>query len=89
MTITRTLRYGLVAMAMSYDQCDHLTKTLIQGTLLKMGVVQTANNVLVTVHQDYRGLGIIHLYILQMIDHLKIICNHGGTTSDTGKLLMV
>ena len=40
-------------------------------------------------HHDYHGLGIIHLYILQMIEHFKNICNHGGTTSDTGKLLTV
>ena len=54
-----------------------------------MGVVQTANNIFGTAYQDYHGLGIIYLYILQMIDHLKIICNHGGITLDTGKLLMV
>ena len=89
MTIMRTLRYGLVATAMTYTQCNHLTRTLIQGTLSKMGVVRTANNVLVTAPQDYRGMGIIHLDILQMIDHLKIICNHGSTTSNTGKLLTV
>ena len=89
MTIMRTLRYGLVATAMTYEQCDHLTRTLIQGTLSKMGVVRTANNILVKAPHDYRGMGIIHLDILQMIDHLKIICNHGGTSSDTGKLLTV
>ena len=85
----QTLRYGLVATAMTHAQCDHLTRTLFQGTLSKMGVVQTANNVLVTAPQDYQGMGIIHLNILQMIDHLKVICNHGGTPSDTGKLLTV
>ena len=89
MTIMQTLHYGLVATAMIYEQFDHLTWTLIQGTLSKMGVVQTANTVLVTAPQDYQGMGIIHLNILQMLDHLKIICNHGGTPSDTGKLLMV
>ena len=51
MTIMRTLHYGLVATAMSYKQCDHLTRTLIQGTLSKMGVVRAANNVLVTAHR--------------------------------------
>ena len=71
MTIMCTLHYALVATAMTYEQCDHLTRTLIQGMLSKMGVVRTANYVLVTVPQDYRGMGIIHLDILQMINHLK------------------
>ena len=34
-----------------------------------------------------QGVGLIHLYILQLVDHLKIICNHGGEQTDTGTLL--
>ena len=47
-TITRTLCYGLIATALSYDQCDDLTKLLIQGVLPKMGIIRTANMILAT-----------------------------------------
>ena len=34
-----------------------------------------------------RGIGLIHLYILQLTDHLTVLCNHGGTNTETGTLL--
>ena len=87
MTIMRTLRYGLIATALSFDQCDVLTKQLIQGVLPKMGIIRTANSALATTPSNMRGVGIIHLYILQLVDHLKVICDHGNEQTETGKLL--
>ena len=40
-----------------------------------------------TAETKLRGLGLTHLYVLQLIDHLKVVCDHGGTSSDTGILL--
>ena len=31
----------------------------------------------------------IHLYIVQLVDHLKVICDHGGKETETGKLLSI
>ena len=87
MTIMRTLRYGLIATALNYNQCDIIMKQLIQGVLPKMGIVCTANTQLATSTTVMRGIGLIHLYILQLVDHLKAICNHGGENTDTGTLL--
>ena len=56
MTIVRTIRYGLVATAMSFEQCDKLTRTLLKVALPKMGIVRTANNVLATAPTRYRGI---------------------------------
>ena len=72
-TIMRTLQYGLIATALSFDQCDDLTKTVLRGTLTKMGIIWTASMVLATTPQSMQGIGIIHLYILQLVDHLKDI----------------
>ena len=88
-TITRTLRYGLIATALSYDQCDDLTKLLVRGVLPKMGIIRTANTILATSPRQLRGLGLIHLYILQLVNHLKVICDHGGKDTETGKLLSI
>ena len=39
MTIMRTLHYGLLATAMTFDKCDTLMKLLLNGALPKMGIV--------------------------------------------------
>ena len=52
-----------------------------------MGIVRMANRTLATAETKFQGLGLTHLYVLQLVDHLKVICNHGGTLSDTGILL--
>ena len=83
----RTLRYGLLATAMTFDECDTLMKMLLTRVLPKMGIVRTANRTLATAETRLRGLGLTHLYVLQLVDHLKIVCDHGGTGSDTGILL--
>ena len=72
---------------MDFQQCDKLTRTLLKVALPKMGIVRTASNVLATAPTRYRGIGIINFYILQMVDHLKIACNHGDNNSDTGQLI--
>ena len=88
MTIVRTIQYRLVSMALNFQQGDKLTRTLLKVALPKMGIVRTANNVLATAPTAYCGIGIINFYILRMIDHLKIACNHIGTKTDTGHLLL-
>ena len=39
--------------------------------------------------RSYRGLGLTNLYIQQLIDHLKVACNHGGTSTEIGILLSI
>ena len=39
MTIMRTLCYGLLATAMTFNKCDTLTKLLLNRALPKMGIV--------------------------------------------------
>ena len=87
MTIMRSLRYGLVATALPYDECDLITRQLVRGVLPKMGIIRTANRILATSTVSMQGVGLIHLYVLQLVDHLKVICNHGGENTDTGTLL--
>ena len=90
MTSMRALQYGLIATALNLlDQCTDLTRHLIQGVLPNMGIVRTANSVLVMTPHIYRGLGIVNLYIQQLVDHLKVICNHGGIESETGMLISI
>ena len=83
MTIMRTLRYGLITTALTYNQCDSLTKQLAQGVLPKLGIICTANTQLVTTPTAMRDVGLIHLYILQLI----VLCNHSGEDTETRMLL--
>ena len=63
----------------------HCNNTFIQP----VGITQTASMVLATSPRSMQGIGIIHSYILQFVDHLKIICDHGGKDTETGKLLTI
>lgn len=72
---------------MDFHQCNKLTRTLLKVVLPKMGIVRTASNVLATAPTRYRGIGITNFYILQMVDHLRIACDHGDSDLDTGQLL--
>ena len=76
-TIMRTIRYGLIAIALDYEQCDAITGELLSGVLPKMGIVRTANRVLVTAERDFWGFGLTDVYVLQLVDHLKVLCDHG------------
>ena len=85
--IMRTLHHGLLPTAMTFKECNKLMKMLLTGALPKMGIAWTANRTLATAKTKLHGLGLTHLYILQLVDHLKVLCDHGGTSSDTGILL--
>ena len=61
-TIMRMLRYGLLATAMTYEECDTLIKLLLTGELPKMGIVRTANRTLATAETKLQGLGLTHLF---------------------------
>ena len=54
-----------------------------------MGIIWTASMVLATAPWSMQGIGIIHLYIFQLVDHLKIIYDHGRKDTETGKLLTI
>ena len=42
---------------------------------------------LATAKKDFWGFGLTHIYVLQLVDHLKILCDHRGQAIDTGTLL--
>ena len=75
MTIMHTIRYRLVATALDYEQCDVITGELLSGVLPKMGIVCTASKVLVTAEKAFWGFRLTHVYVLQLVDHLKVLCN--------------
>ena len=55
-TNMRTLRYSLLATAMTFEECDKLMKLVLNGALPKMGIVWTANRTLAMAKTKLRGL---------------------------------
>ena len=86
-TIGRTVRYPLGATALNPKQCKEVDSTWKTHVLGKMGVVRTAPKEVIYSPTQFGGIGLHSTGIDQMIDHVKMILNHGHTQSVTGKLI--
>ena len=86
-TIYRSLAYSLPATYMSAKECKEALQPLIYGTLPRLGVVRTMSRTAVHLPSFFGGLGIPELYVMQGIEHVKILLLHGGTSTATGILL--
>ena len=86
-TILMTLKYSLQATYMSQRQCNRIMSPLLTNALPKLGVIRTMRRTAVHLPCHMNGLGIPDLYILQGIDHIKVLLDHGGQPTATGELL--
>ena len=86
-TIQRSLQYCLPATYLTEEQCRQIMSKLLMKVLPKLKVMRTMNRIAVHLPTKYNGLGIQDLYTAQGIEHIKMILQHGGTTSATGTLL--
>ena len=86
-TIGRTVRYPLGATAMNQKQCTEVDSTWKKHVLGKMGVVRTAPKQIVYSPIQFGGIGLHETEVDQMIDHVKMLLNHGHAQTITGKLI--
>ena len=82
MTIIHMVRCGLIATALDYEQCDTIMQDILVGVFPKMGHIRTINRILTTAKNIFE-FGLTHVYVLQLIDHLKILCDHSWQEMDT------
>ncbi len=73
-TIWKTLEYLLPAVNLSKQQCKKYYDPIQYG-LPTIGVCNIYPRKLVFASQQYFGSGFKHIFILQEISHLKILCN--------------
>ena len=86
-TIGRSIRYPLAATTLSSQQCKEVDKSLKKNVLGKMGVVHTAPDVVVFSLIKLGGIGLHRTEIDQVIDHVKIVMQHGHRKTVTGTLI--
>ena len=86
-TIYRTLAYSLPATYLNEKECKDVLRPLLYGTLPRLGVVRTMSRKAVHLPKSLGGLGIPELYVMQGIEHIKILLLHGGQSTATGILL--
>ena len=82
-----SLTYGLMATALSKEQCDEVFKPIRCKMLPKMKICRTAPAEIVHGPIAYGGMEFKHIYTLQGIAHTKILIEEGDENSTTGKLL--
>ena len=86
-TILTTLKYSLHATSMNQKQCERIMSPLLINALPKLGIVRTMRRTEVHLSCYMNGLGIPNIYILQGIDHIKVLLDHGDQSTATEQLL--
>ena len=82
-----SITYGLVATALTEKQAGEIFKPIREKVLPKMKICRQAPAIVVHGPEDYGGLEIKDLYILQGIAHIKALIDEGESETTTGKLL--
>ena len=85
--IYKSLGYSLPATYLSRKELNEAWAPAISQGIAASGVVRNLDRSIVYGDTMYQGLGLRHPYILQGIEHIKIILTHGVSQSLTGILL--
>jgi hypothetical protein len=88
-TIGRTLEYPLPATALQDYHCQKIMSAFLQVALPKMGYVRTMARNIVFAPTDIMGGGVRDLFLIQLIQHIQILLDHGNQVTVTGRLLRV
>ena len=86
-TIGRKIHYCLVATNFTKKQCKAIIDPIIRRVMPKMKLSRTTSRVLIHAPTSLLGIGIDDPYIGQLVEHVKNLCDKGGTTTHTGIIL--
>lgn len=86
-TIMAGLKYSLITTKLTRPQCSDIVSPLYTKVLPKMGLCSRTRRLLLQIPRCFNGLGQPDLWIIQGIDHIKALMDHGSRQSATGKLL--
>lgn len=86
-TIGWTLEYPLASTCLSEKQCQKIMSVYLRVALPKMGNAQTTPRDLVYSPIDIMGCGVKDLHAPQVIKHISLLLDHGGTNTLTERLL--
>ena len=85
--IYKSLGYSLPATYLSKKELNEAWAPAISQGIAASGVVRNLDRTIVFGDTMYQGLGLRHPYILQGIEHIKVLMTHGVSQSLTGMLL--
>jgi hypothetical protein len=86
-TILKTLEYPMVATTMTKPEWDKIMSPLMAEALLASGMTKKYPFVVAYGPLKYQGLGIVHPFYWQEIQHINAILCESSMPSITGNLL--
>ena len=86
-TIMATLKYPAMATTMDEDQWDYVLKPIMQAGLNKSGISRNIPRRVVFGPTLYQGMGLLHPFHHQELEHWETILRCGNSASTTGKLI--
>lgn len=86
-TIGRKIHYCLVATCMTKKQCKQIIDPVVRRVMPKMRLARNTARIIVHAPTSLLGVGIDHPYYSQLVEHVKVLVDVGGTDKHTGLIL--
>lgn len=88
-TIMATWRYPAMAITLTFDQWDDVVRTALTAALNKSGISRMFPRAAIFGPDLFQGMGVIHPFHFQELEHWETILRCGNTSSTTGGLIQV
>ena len=88
-TITRTIEYGTTASYLSETQANQVTKELRKAVLNGLGFSRSMPCEIVHGPREYNGIEVMDYDVSQGAEHIRVLLDHWGKDTQTGRLLQV
>ena len=86
-TIIKTLEYCLPVLYLACEVCDKIMRRVIKSVLAKMRIWANFPCFLIYASPEECGLGILNIYELQALEHIKLAIEYLQTDTITGQFL--
>ena len=84
-----SVTFGMMATTLDEQQCKNVFKPIREHTLPKAGYSRSLPSTILHGPEEYGGVGLMDIYTIQGIEHVKALIDEGGKDSPTGDLLTI
>ena len=84
-----SVTFGMMATTLDEEQCKDVFKPIREHALPKAGYARSLPSTILHGPEEYGGVGLMDVYTIQGIEHVKALVDEGGTDTPTGELLTI